>query len=239
MNKSITERILKLNRDFYQLHGVSFSDTRAKPWKGWDRILDILKASKKDSLSVLDLGCGNGRFFTFLDKNFRKDFKYLGLDLSNPLLDIAIGKYGKNKNYKQKKFDVISDVNKIEGVYDIVVAFGLTHHIPSQVLRKGWFNAVARLVNNGGVLILTFWDLDKKEIAEVNTKKQQNGLDAGDVYIGWKEQKGELRYVHTYSHNEINKIIEIQKTNGLILQDRFSDDRAKNSSNLYLVFKRV
>ena len=194
----------------------------------------------KDLLSVLDLGSGNGRFYLFLEKNLHKDFNYLGLDQSDSLMDIAIGKYGTKDNFKQKKFDVISEIEKVKSSYDVVIAFGLTHHIPSQVLRKKWFEAVGKLINKDGLLIMTFWNLSKegKKSQEWLKDGLRKMLEKGDSFKGWKDIKSELRYVHIYSEEEISKVIKIQKKNKLRLIDRFYSDESKNSLNLYLIFKK-
>lgn len=76
--------LLKLNRDFYLKTQSYFNISSQSPWPGWQKLLPYLQG---DSLKVLDLGCGNGRFGIWLSKHRRVD--YTGLDDNQYLLDHA------------------------------------------------------------------------------------------------------------------------------------------------------
>mgnify|MGYP000004235310 CR=1 FL=1 len=80
MDDATIAQLNALNRDFYRVAGEDFDRTRGKPWPGWARLLPYLRLDTvPDShegfqsntptgatLSVLDVGCGNGRFGAFL-----------------------------------------------------------------------------------------------------------------------------------------------------------------------------
>lgn len=215
----------------------SFSESRQAPWKGWGKVLDQINILRKEHIKVLDLGSGNTRFYSYLKNNLKKDFEYLGVDQSNPLIKIAHEKYARNNNFSQQKVDVITDLDRINGLYDVVVAFGLTHHIPSSFLRKEWFKRVGSLVEKDGLLILTFWQIEK--VQELNlTIIDKSKLDQGDMFLGWKKMKDAVRYVHLYSDLEINDVTTIINQNKITNIDRFYSDKSNKSSNLYLVFKK-
>jgi SAM-dependent methyltransferase len=237
MYKSIVERILKLNSDFYQSTAVGFSGSRQLPWKGWFKILEFIR-HQGGPAGVIDLGCGNARFYSFLKDNYNGDFKYLGLDKCEELLKIAHAEYGKNRNFNKKKCDVIKNISTIKNKFGTVAVFGLTHHIPSAGLRNYWFDKVGGLVNKDGLLVITFWYPQEKNIKgppEIKTAR----LDDGDCYLGWGNRESVFRYVHVYSEQEIARIIKQQKRNGLILISSFKADDGKKSDNLYLVFRRI
>lgn len=81
--------LARLNRDFYRRHGAAFSRTRQAPWPGWERLAGLLEqsdAARHGRLSILDLGCGNGRFARFLARRLSARCDYLGVDASLPLL---------------------------------------------------------------------------------------------------------------------------------------------------------
>ncbi len=65
MDEATLRRLNALNRNFYHIAGEDFDQTRGKPWPGWIRLLPYLRHGT-DALSVLDVGCGNGRFGVFL-----------------------------------------------------------------------------------------------------------------------------------------------------------------------------
>ena len=59
--------------------------------------------------SVLDLGCGNGRFYEFISKHY-PNVKYTGIDTNNGLLSEARKKYGNDKFFNMDIFFNISEI---------------------------------------------------------------------------------------------------------------------------------
>lgn len=86
MNARTREQLLELNRVFYEAHAEAFDRSRgARPWPGWIRLAALLTGELG---SVLDIGCGNGRFACFLhEAGFR--FRYTGVDANRALLESA------------------------------------------------------------------------------------------------------------------------------------------------------
>jgi SAM-dependent methyltransferase len=95
MDNRTADTLRKINNDFYRDNASSFSATRAAPWPGWRRCLEILGGNslgiaevlaapvpvpapvppsthahegllERQNLLVLDLACGNLRFEAFL-----------------------------------------------------------------------------------------------------------------------------------------------------------------------------
>jgi len=85
------KKVLDTTKEFYKEISNEFSNTRQYSWKGWNKVKDILDL--KPELSVLDMGCGNGRFYDYLKNNITVDFKYMGVDADENLLTIAKNKY--------------------------------------------------------------------------------------------------------------------------------------------------
>jgi SAM-dependent methyltransferase len=216
----------------------SFSDTREQPWEGWKIALNSLPINFwSEGKKVLDLGCGNGRFLDFLLQNVPVDsFEYLGLDVSSNILKIAQEKFKSQPKFRFEEKDVILEINSVSGIYDLVVAFGLTHHIPSETLREKWFGDLAKLVRPNGFLILTFWNFN---ISKAVTQNEIKGLEEGDYFRGWKHSEEHLRYVHVYNETEIQKIMDIQKQNGLTLVKDFQSGEKPSASNRTLIFRKV
>jgi len=73
-----------LNKNFYSRNAESFSNTRAVVWAGWDKLFEHIAPPD----SVLDVGCGNGRFFKAV-KQVNSEIEYLGVDSSTELIEIA------------------------------------------------------------------------------------------------------------------------------------------------------
>lgn len=118
MNARTRKQLLELNRVFYEAHAEAFDRSRgARPWPGWLRLAALLTGegtdgpteARSDSTrgaaarpvpatrapspgrelgSVLDIGCGNGRFACCLhEAGFR--FRYTGVDANAALLESA------------------------------------------------------------------------------------------------------------------------------------------------------
>ena len=263
MNKETVEKIIELNKNFYSSIFDHFSATRQYPWAGWERALKTVlkehkRQNKKKSLKVLDLACGNGRFFGFLQEelpNWRID--YTGADANEKLLKIAQRTFAKtNPNSKQDeprapkhtyrflKCDVIKGIDSIEEKCDLIVAFGITHHLPSQELRNQWFESVFKLGNARGIVVLTFWNYSKdprSENAERSIKTStveisENELDGGDYFLGWDNKPNVYRYVHEYSKQELDNIVEVAKRNNFELVEEYNSDGHSKNLNRYCIF---
>jgi tRNA (uracil-5-)-methyltransferase TRM9 len=99
----MSKEINRLNLEFYEKIGDSFDTTRQTAWDGWKKLwekLEILEEITKNlDLQVLDFGCGNARFSSFLWQKLQKNqlkeslnsqkLNYIGLDFSQILLKKA------------------------------------------------------------------------------------------------------------------------------------------------------
>ena len=240
------KQIVKLNNEFYQLISKDFSRTRQKPWEGWRRVVknieiyfnkedtfsknnkqqNVLKKSKPSDIkiSILDIGCGNGRFCEYLHDYFT-DFSYIGVDINNDLISEGENKCS-NLNGVDSKFlkkDIILDLKKIRGKYDVVCGFGVTHHLPNDDFREKWFQSLLNLskeVPESSMIVLTFWNFTKMP---------------GDYLVSWGEGVEKPRYCHKYSSKEISDLIKMYKQNSFKLIDRYIAD----NKNLYLIFGKI
>jgi SAM-dependent methyltransferase len=221
------KQILKLNEKFYQLVSNDFSRTRQRPWKGWSRVAQVISKTFDDEIinnreiTVLDIGCGNGRFYGYL-KGKIENITYTGLDTNNDLLQEACKNFSSTKNKTTFiNFDAIGDISGITGKYNVIVAFGLTHHIPVSQFRNNWFKSLPNLMDsNNALLILTFWEFEK---------------EPGDYLLSWSDNKEAARFCHRYSDEEISEIIKIYDDIGIKLLEEYQSD----NENLYLIFGNI
>jgi len=104
--------------------------------KEWSVLIKRLLEGKK---SVLDIGCGDGRFTSFL-----KDFDYLGVDISQKNIDVC------KKNHPKTRFEC-ADLTKwdTKKKYDVVFSWVALQHInPLQ------FDELARKISKWGKYII-------------------------------------------------------------------------------------
>jgi len=240
------KQIVKLNNQFYQLISDDFSRTRQKPWEGWGIVVENInkyfeeegRISEKNkdnkcgekgrennfNKSILDVGCGNGRFCEYLSKYF-KNFSYTGIDINNDLLLEGKEKCKKIQNVKCKfiKKDIFLDISSVKGAYNVICSFGVTHHLPNTDFRDKWFQSLVDLSHKNSepsMIVLTFWDFTKMP---------------GDYLVSWGERVDIPRYCHKYSNKEILNISNIFKQNGFKLIDKYNSD----NKNLYLIFGKI
>jgi tRNA (uracil-5-)-methyltransferase TRM9 len=249
MDKSTVQQILKLNKEFYQSVAEDFSKTRRSPWKGWKELIPIFDRYLADIqvLKVLDLGCGNGRFLKFLleTKLAQNDtIEYLGLDSTLQLLNDA--KQIKYKKARFKQADIFKLSQKSGGKYDLVVAFGIMHHLPSREFRLAWLKGLSAALTKGGLLVLTFWNYHKTvkyDVANKILKTQKlpvklDQLEENDYFLWWGGNPQLLRYCHAYSEAELHEITKILKEHELELVKRTDIDGKSGTLNTYLVFRK-
>jgi len=224
MNNKGIQEIISLNKDFYTKHNESFDKSRSFGF--WDGFNDILEFVPQD-LKILDLGCGNARFLKFLlEKNIEIKY-YLGLDNSSEFILKNSQNYEK---YQFKELDVISHIDQIDQKYSLVVAFGITHHIPDKEFRKNWFQKVEEKTEKGGFIVISFWNFDKDK-NDKNFKPLKYKTQEGDYFLGWKEDYTSHRYCHFFESSEIIEVIQIFKDSTLL--KKFDKDQ-----NTYLILQK-
>lgn len=256
MKKSTINRLNQLNQKFYFEIADEFSQTRQLPWEGWEKLLGydfvIEKIEKQQKIFVLDLGCGNGRFAEFL-ANKKINMGYLGVDADEKLLNIGLNnKVFKNdsENLRLEKFDLIENLLAAEevgktgmdfGEFDLVVSFGVLHHLPSLKLRKNFLKLMAKQVPIGGLVVVTAWRFDrdqnlmarKKDFSVVDMVGED--FEENDYLLDWQRGQNAIRYCHLTLPNEMDELIS---GSGLILVSTFSSDGKSGNLNDYYICKK-
>lgn len=104
------------------------------------RFEQLLKIIEKNKFILGDLGCGYGKLYEFLDKEFN-DFSYSGYDLSNEMITEAQKLYGDETN---ASFFHIDSLDKIENV-DYMVASGI-FNVKMQHTEAEWLSYILQTV---------------------------------------------------------------------------------------------
>lgn len=95
--------------------------------------------------SVLDIGCGEGRWQPVLAK-LRPRADYLGIDPS----EYAIRRFGRRRNLRLGGIDDLPAIG-LPGPYDVIVCADVLHYLPDAQLARGLGQIAERL---GGVAYL-------------------------------------------------------------------------------------
>jgi len=200
--------------------------------------LKFLAKKAKEGEKVLDLGCGDGRFFKLLKE---KKIDYYGIDLSEKMIELA------KKKFPQGKF-LLFDGKKIpflDDFFDRVFCLAVFHHIPSKKFREDFLLEIKRVLKKGGVLHLTVWYLwHKKRIWRIFLKTlflkifKKTPLDFFDIFLPWKNSQGKIlaqRYLHLFRKNEL--LFLAKKVGFREIKISFLK-RGKKEKNLYLEAKK-
>ncbi len=148
MKRETAEEIIKGVRESFDLIAEDFSTTRERLWEDLKFLFDYLNKGSK----VLDLGCGNGRFYHWFQE---KGVDYVGVDFSSSLIEIAKKKFPEGKFYLGNALELPFKNSE----FDALFAIALLHHIPSNELRLKVLLEAKRVLKRNGLFVLTVWNL--------------------------------------------------------------------------------
>ncbi len=235
MDKQTRTTLNQINRDFYATTAQEFDATRGRAWAGWEHLLTTLDMPIQ---SVLDVGCGNGRFGVFVADNQSKPFNYHGIDNSPALLQYADKTLSEIPHITVKLGEHDAILGALpQGQYHLVTLFGVIHHVPGFAERQTFMQALAQCVAVGGYLVFAAWRFYEQDRFRKRIVAWDNDLivEEHDYLLDWRRGERALRYCHYVDDAEHAKLIE---ATGL---EQVADYRADGSTgdlNRYTVLKR-
>lgn len=252
MRLDTIQRLNAINQAFYAAIADDFDATRQTPWAGWFTLLPHLTGIRR----VLDVGCGNGRFGTFLREHLPTLTAYHGVDNSEALLERArealtpdAPESAQHKSLLSKRGDLGVQLFPHDIVtaplpyeltgYDAIVLFGVIHHIPSSLYRLGLMRDLAVRLNPHGVLVVAAWRFLDDDALRARVVPWPDDLaeeiETGDSLLDWRRGKNALRYCHHCDDTEVEALI---RETGLSLESRYFADGSSGKLNLYAVLRR-
>ena len=248
MRPEIAKDLIKLNHRFYQEFASSFSETRQRLQPGVLRVLETLPLDA----TILDLGCGNGELaHKLLSRGF--EGRYVGVDFSEGLLEVARGKVRSPKSEVQRSGDaeiqfVQADLTGEEwdkellvSGYKYILCFATLHHVPSGEMRIGFFNKVRDLLAADGRFIFSTWQFLNSERLKARiqpweaAEMSEEDVDEGDYLLDWRRDGVGLRYVHQYSEAELEELAE---ETDFELEESFASDGEGGDLGLYQLWRQ-
>jgi len=240
--KPITlQRLNSINRLFYQTTAAEFDATRGRPWPGWEVLVPYIKREPNGAaFSVLDVGCGNGRFGAYLADALELEIDYHGLDNNDDLLDYAAVtlRDAPGMAYTLERRDVVLNPPEI-GAFDLVVAFGLMHHIPGYANRQAFMQQLAARVKPGGVLAFACWRFYEYERFTKRLidwpEDLASEVETGDYLLDWRRGEVAWRYCHYVDDAEHAALID---ASGMHELHSYRADGADNRTNQYSLLRK-
>ena len=262
MNQQTAAALKRLNHEFYEHCSDEFSSTRSLPWVGWRQALKICReALITHPTSILDLGCGNGRFCQFLEQELSTSFDYVGVDNSDSLLAIAAERLRPQERGNRSFLDLDLASLALSSAdfgarFKLITGFGVLHHIPGYDLRRRLIHCLVEALEPEGLMILSFWQFGSKNrfldraipwpehnhTAAVQIDLEE--LEAGDYLLPWGNHDSRTpdgspqprRYCHYSSPEESARLID---SFPLEVIGNFFADGKTNDLNLYYILRKT
>ncbi|MFA6376944.1 MAG: class I SAM-dependent methyltransferase, partial [Candidatus Paceibacterota bacterium] len=220
----------------------SFSKTFAQTRNYiWPEMAALAEGKFKAGDSILDIGCGNGRFCSFFRE---RGGKYFGIDNSRNLIAIA------RESFPDAEF-AVADALALpfkDNKFDLAVSIAVLHHIPSKEFRKTFFKEAGRVLKPGGIMIATVWDLRPQTMIRTKRWKRLKSfaktqfkiatglekLDFGDFFITWQNKY--KRFHHAFTLRELK---ETAMESGFEIIKNGATAFGAKEGNLYIVAKKL
>lgn len=180
--------------EIYSKIAQHFSDTR---YSHWEKVKEFIVSLPKYS-TVIDIGCGNGKYTTV-----RKDLIFLCFDITLELLHIA----KENQNGSIKDFINASCIHSIPvKQVDYAISIAVIHHLPSYEQRiKALCNIIDKVNKQA---LITLWAYEQSCIKKRDSKwKKLN--DNNDYLIPWLDRVTKeihWRFYHLFTKEEVDKV---------------------------------
>lgn len=226
-----------INERFYRTRAAAFSEKRERGWPGFTVLAERLGAPPR---TVLDAGCGNGRFGSFLAKRW-PSIAYTGIDRSEALLGLAASRTDRPRRARFEHGDFLADPSRLPASrFDLVALLAVLHHVPGEARRAALLSGLASRVAPGGVLVLSVWRFGCFErFARLEVPWERSGVDAserepGDRLLGFGGDAGTPRYCHDIRPEELERLLAPLP---LTLEDTFLADGREAALNAYVVLR--
>lgn len=235
VDQATRTRLNQINQAFYARVAREFDATRRRAWPGW---LQALSKTDSPIQSVIDIGCGNGRFALFLSERQPTSFDYTGIDSSQGLLSLARARLSRLEQVGIRliEHDLVED-ELPDMQAQLVVLFGVLHHVPGFRQRRELLLRCAGLVAPGGHLIFAAWRFYEEERfrARVLPWDDDFSVEKNDFLLDWRRGESARRYCHYVDDAEHDDLVA---ATGLSAKADFRADGASGALNRYTVLRR-
>ncbi len=140
--------------EWTSFHGFSETDIKVSGDKYFDIITPEMLSSQS---TVIDIGCGSGRFIKYLNGRYKK---IIGMDPSAAIF-AADELLGKNDSIELVQAST-DNIPYPDGHFDFGYSLGVLHHIPDT--QKALSDSVKKIKPGGYFLLYLYYSLDNRSI---------------------------------------------------------------------------
>jgi tRNA (uracil-5-)-methyltransferase TRM9 len=237
MRETVAQQLLELNREFYQSHGLSFAETRARLQPGVQAAVERVPTGAR----VLDVGCGHGMVARALGAQGHLG-GYLGIDASSVLLDRARAATPDPAfAFRQVELADPRWTDGLPGPFDAILCFAVLHHLPGIQLRAAIAAGMRSLLGPTGSVELSVWNfLASARLRSRIQPWELVGLapadvDPGDYLLDWRHGANGLRYVHAYDAGELTTLA---RDTGLVPDEARLSDGESGQLGMYQMWRQ-
>lgn len=244
MQFSTAQTLLALNQQFYRTVADHFDATR----QGWTPgQLDIVPyfqpATKQNPVTVIDVGCGNGRLARLLAEQ-GIHCHYTGVDGDARLLDLAAEAIADlpeiTANFIQADLSDPHWADPLQNkTYDVAVCLATIQHLPGYRLRLHLVKTLHNLTRQWVILscwqFLTSQRFVQKQIDWAEIGLSDSDVEPGDALLPWQSGVHAIRYVHQVDETEL---AALAADSGLQIHATFRSDGKEGNLNLYGILQR-
>jgi tRNA (uracil-5-)-methyltransferase TRM9 len=231
MREEIRQQLLAINRAFYSRLALPFARSRSRPQPGWSRLVAHLP---EPCPTLLDVGCGEGRFGRFLLEQQRIG-RYTGVDFSGELLEQA--RHTTHGDYYERDLGAPQSLSGL-GRYAAIACLSTLQHVPGRAERLLLLRKMAVQLLPAGRLMLANWQfLDnarqrRKVVAWPAVGLTTADVEGNDYLVSWRREGSGLRYVCFIDAAETAAMAD---ESGLVVVDQFRSDGREGDLNLYTI----
>lgn len=201
--------------DVYDKISTGFSVSRAYMWP----IVKDFLSSLEDQSLVLDIGCGNGKYFSFNTQSLDSPhLHFIGLDICRPLLALSSESHRSVDHILSSALPLPITSDALDGC----LCLALVHHFPTSQQREAVIREAVRVCrkNQKAKILVSLW----AKLSADSDNQILVPFDLGNVEAGKKEAqkegglKGETahedhlnrenyRYYYLYDEKEVEELV--------------------------------